>query len=293
VILDLETVVTQVRRQFKLFSLIVAAAFLISVVVALLTRPVYRAEAVVSSAGEDGGLSGLGGLAGQLGGGGLASLAGGLLGGGSRNWNKAIAVLHSRHLIEELVTRENLLPVLFQKNGWRMPWAKAAGSGELPTMGDAVLAFQRRILQVREDPKTSLVTVRVEWFDPQTAATWANELVALADNEERAHAVNDAQTSLSALQREFATTEGVELRGAIARLIEEQLKAKMVAGARAQFAYRFIDRAVPADLDKRVQPTRTTMVLAGTLAGVLLGVLIVVARFELARRKLPRHDEPV
>jgi uncharacterized protein involved in exopolysaccharide biosynthesis len=73
-------------------------------------------------------------------------------------------------------------------------------------------------------------------------------------------------------------------------LIEEQLKAKIVAGVRAQFQYRVIDRAVPADLDKRVQPTRTTMVLAGTLAGILLGVVVVVTRFDRARKKLARRE---
>ena len=132
--------------------------------------------------------------------------------------------------------------------------------------------------------------MRVEWFDPRVAAAWANELVALADEEERANAVTDAQSSLNALQREFEKAEGVELRGAIAHLIEEQLKAKTVAGVRAQFQYRLIDRAVPADLDKRVQPTRTIMVLAGTLAGVLLGILVVVTRFDRARKKLSRRE---
>ena len=67
-------------------------------------------------------------------------------------------------------------------------------------------------------------------------------------------------------------------------------RSKTVAGVRAQFRYRLIDRAVPADLDKRVQPTRTIMVLAGTLAGVLLGILVVVTRFDRARKKLSRRE---
>jgi uncharacterized protein involved in exopolysaccharide biosynthesis len=289
VLLDLETVVTQVRRQFKLFAVIVAAAWVISVVIALLSRPVYRSEATVAPVGEDS-LGNLGGIASQLGGG-FASLAGGLLGGG-KNWNKALAVLRSRHLIEELVTRENLLPVLFPKRRSWLPWAsRSNGSGgHGPTMGDAVLLFRNRILQVREDPKGGLATVRVEWFDPQVAAVWANELVALADQEERANAVTDAQLSLDALQRELDKADGVELRGAVAHLIEEQFKAKMVAGVRAQFQFRVIDQAVPADLDKRVQPTRTTMVIAGTLAGILLGVLVVLTRFERARKRQLRRE---
>ena len=180
--LDFDTIVTQLRRQYRLFAAIVAAAILISVIVALLRRPVYRAEAVVAPVSESA-LSNLGGLANQLGG--LAGLAGGLLGGGSKDWNKALAVLRSRHLIEQLVTRENLLPVLFPEKQKRPP-----------TMGDAVLLFRNSILQIREDPKTDIATVRVEWFDPKVAATWANELVAIADEEQRARVVTDADTSL-------------------------------------------------------------------------------------------------
>jgi len=154
--LDFDTIVTQVRRQYKLFAAIVAAAIVISVIVALRSRPIYRAEAVIAPVSENA-LSNLGGLASQMGG--LAGLAGGLLGGASKDWNKALAVLRSRHLIEELVTRENLLPVLFPEKRDRPP-----------TMGDAVLLFRNRILQVRDDPKTGLATVRVEWFDPKVAA---------------------------------------------------------------------------------------------------------------------------
>ena len=282
--LDLETIVTQVHRQFRLFSIIVAAAIVLSIIWALISRPVYRSEAVVAPVQEDT-MSNLGGLAGDLGG--FASLAGGLLGGG-KNWNKALAVLRSRHLIEELVTRDNLIPVLFPE---KSSWLNLSGKPRRPpTMGDAVLAFRNRILQIRDDPKNGIATVRVEWFDAKLAADWANELVALADAEERAHAVADAQTSLDALKREFTVADGVELRTAIAHLIEQQFKAKMVAGVRAQFQYRVIDRAVPSDPDKRIQPTRKVMVLFGTLAGIVLGVIVVLVRFDLAHRKSARRQ---
>jgi uncharacterized protein involved in exopolysaccharide biosynthesis len=279
VLLDLETVFTQVRREFRLFALIVAAAAAISVVAALLSRPVYRAEAVVAPVGQDRAASALGGLGAQLGG--LAGLGAGLLGSGD-DWNRALAVLRSRHLIEELVTRENLLPVLFSK---KPSWIPRTGGMRAATMGDAVEAFRKRILQIREDSRANLATVRVEWYDPVVAAAWANELVAIADAEERAHAMGDARSALDALQTELGKTDGVELRTAIARLMEEQLKARMVAGVRTQFQYRVIDPAVPADLDKRIQPTRTTMVLAGTFGGVLVAVILIMSRFERARRK--------
>ena len=65
--------------------------------------------------------------------------------------------------------------------------------------------------------------------------------------------------------------------------MESQLKAKMAAGIRRDYAFRIIDNAIPPDLDKRIQPTRTTMVLAGTLAGLIIALIAAVLRGDWQR----------
>jgi uncharacterized protein involved in exopolysaccharide biosynthesis len=228
----------------------------------------------------------LGGLGGSLGG--LAAFAGVSLGKG-QNWTEAIAILRSRHLVEQLVTTRDLKPELFaQRRGWspRDLFARrAGGAGGSPTMGDAVKLFKTSILQVKDDAKTGLVTVSVQWYDRNAAAEWANALVELADAELRATAIKTADAALTTLRQEFARTQEVEMRLAISRLMEAQLKAKLAATIRPDFAFRIIDVAVPADVDKRVQPTRTVMVLAGTLFGVLAGLMLVAIRAERARAR--------
>jgi uncharacterized protein involved in exopolysaccharide biosynthesis len=276
--MNVQLIIIGLRRHFRLFALVVGACAVLSVVGALLARPLYRAEVTVAPVSDEGAMSALGGLASQFGG--LASFAGVGLGKG-RNWDEAIAVLRSRHLVEELVRREGLIPVLFPRKAGLLDMA--ATRTKQPTIGDAVLRLQRSVMQVREDTKSGLVTVRVDWFDPQLAANWANEIVAMADAELREKAISDATLSLNTLQHQLETTEAVELRGAISRLMETELKSKMVAGVRAEYAYRVIDKAVPADLDKRVQPTRTIMVLAGTLAGVFLGLVTVGIRAQVSK----------
>lgn len=278
-LITLSTVLAGVRNYRLMLAAIVCGCAAVSVVLAVVSRPVYRSEAVVAPVADDGTMGALGGLASQFGG--LASFAGVSLGKG-QNWTEAVATLRSRHLIERLVTEEDLLPVLFDgKRRWAFRTGDTGG-GTTATMGDAVKLFRNSILKVQEDAKTGLVTVRVEWYDAKAAAYWANRLVALADEELRAHAIESADLSLAALKREIERTEGVELRSAISRLMEAQLKAKLGAGVRAQYAYRVIDAAVPSDPDKRVQPTRSTMVLAGTLFGMLLGILVVGIRAGLA-----------
>jgi uncharacterized protein involved in exopolysaccharide biosynthesis len=245
---------------------------LISVVVALVKTPVYRSEVSVVPVPDDAASASLAGLSGQFGG--LASLAGINLPKGG-NWDEAVATLRSRHLVEQLVTTKALLPVLYPdrwdstRNDWRI-------GAKVPTMGDAVLTFRNRILQIREDAKTGIVTVRVDWKDARAAASWANELVRIADDELRARAIANADASLAALRQELSKSQEVELRVAIARLIEAQIKSKMIAGLRREYAFRVIDVAVPADSDKRVQPTRTVMVVAGGVLGGLMALAVAL-----------------
>lgn len=268
--ITLTSVVEGLRRHPMLFAGIWVTSTAVAVVAALLSPPVYRSEAIVAPVADDGSMGVLGGLASQFGG--LASLAGVSIGKG-QSWTEAVATLRSRHLIENLVTSKDLMPVLFDDRA------------DTATMGDAVKLFRARILAVQEDPKTGLVTVRIQWFDRTAAADWANALVAMADSELRANAVRKADSSLTALQRELEGTQTIELRTAITRLMEAQLKARLAAGVNESYAFRVIDPAVPADIDKRVQPTRTTMVLAGGLFGLLAGLLAVALRSEFAQRR--------
>jgi uncharacterized protein involved in exopolysaccharide biosynthesis len=262
------------------FSAIVAVVLSLSVVWALLSRPVYRSEVSIVSANNDGFMAGLGGLSGQFGG--LASLAGISLP-KSGNWDQAIAKLRSRLLIEALVNNNNLLPQLFPDKWDTSAGRWLDGPENQPSMGDAVQLIRQRVLQIREDPKTGMVTVRVDWRDPVLAAKWANQLVALADAEMRRDAIEDSSRALTALQRELERADQVELRSAISRLMEAQVKTRMLATIRDEYAFHVIDPAVPSDLDKRVQPTRTVMVLAGGVLGVILGLLFVLLRTEWRR----------
>jgi uncharacterized protein involved in exopolysaccharide biosynthesis len=273
--MTLRDVARALRRDFVLFSAVATVVVLGAVVVALVSRPLYRSEVVIAPVPDDGAGGALGGLAGQFGG--LAALAGVSIGKG-QSWDEAIALLRSRRMIESLVKQRDLMPVLFEKK-WdpgRRAWKQ--GVTRPPSMGDAVLMFQRRILQVREDAKTGLVTVRIQWHDPAVAADWANTLVQMADRELRDNAIQTSTLSLKALQGELARADAIELRTAIGRLMEQQLKARLLADVRRDFAYRVIDPAVPSDRDKRVQPTRVVMVLAGMVLGVLLGLIAVVAK---------------
>jgi hypothetical protein len=236
-------------------------------------KPVYRSEIVLARASDDFGLNGLSGAASGLGG--LASLAGISLGPKDGAAAESMGLLRSKALLVTLVEQKQLLPVLFaervdpETGSWK---AEATA----PTMGDALLLFDGSIREIREDVKTGLVTVRVDWTDRHVAAEWAAALVDLANEELRRRAIAESDAALTLLREEWNKSDSISVRDALARLIEAQLKSRTIASIRHDYAFKVVDPARVSDPDKRVKPARTVMAIAAAAAGFVLAAIIVL-----------------
>lgn len=265
---------TLAAHKWKILLCAVVAA-LIAAGVALSMTPIFRAEVLIAPAKEGDSRGGLSALAGQFAG--LGSLAGIGFGGGSDK-SQAVATLSSRALTERYIHDQNLLPVLFPH---RWDSAKEAftpnSRGKVPTLWDGNKLFNG-IRAVAEDKKTGLVTLSIEWKDPQQAAQWANDLVKLANSTLRNRAIADSNRNLDYLNEQLEKTGVVEVRQAIYRLLETEVKNIMVAQGSEEYAFKVIDPAVvPQD---KSRPKRSLITLAGGLFGLMLAALY----YALARR---------
>jgi uncharacterized protein involved in exopolysaccharide biosynthesis len=229
----------------------------VAVVLALTATPIYRAEAVVTPVAD----SGLGNAASSLAGrfGGLASLAGIDLGSKGVAAQEAQAVLQSRRLVEEYIRRNKLVNELVK------PDNPDAG------LWYAVRNFRDTVVSITEDDIDGTTTVAVEWKDPAAAATWANGLVALANELMRAKALADSSRNIEYLNKQIESTNVVEIQRVMYSLVENETKTLMLANARADYAFTVVDPAVTPEA--RVRPKRTLMVLTGLALGLILGAL--------------------
>lgn len=227
----------------------------IAVVLALIATPMFRAEVSIAEAGD---AAMGGGALKQLGG--LASLAGIDIGGGAGSVPNAQAVLKSRKLVEDFIVRYDLLPILFPK------------SKRPPTLWKGVKMFRDHLLTIREDKRNSVLTVSINWEDPEIAARWANAFVALANETLRTRALTDSTRNLEYLNAQIKNTNVVELQKVLYNLIENESKTQMLANARAEYAFTVIDPAVAPEI--RYSPRRTFMVLVGGFLGVMLGIAV-------------------
>jgi uncharacterized protein involved in exopolysaccharide biosynthesis len=234
---------------------------LVALYLALTATWIYHAEAVVIEV-RDSSMSGAASLANQLGG--VASLAGVNLSMGGNANQQAQAVLQSRHLAEEFIQREGLLPEL------------AANSTKRLTLWRAVKQFKEDVLKIREDKRTGLTTVAIEWRDPAIAAGWANRYVASANELLRARALDDSSRNIEYLNKQIANTDVVEIRRVMYNLIEAETKTLMLANARVEYAFTVVDPAVPPET--RISPHRAFMVITGILMGALIGFTVAYVR---------------
>lgn len=242
---------------------------------AFVTVPVYRAAAVLVPASPERGSGGvLGSALGQLGG--LASLAGFSVGSGDAETEEALAVLRSRQFTERFIVENNLLPKLFAKkwdasnNKWNVT------PGSQPTLGKASEFFSKKIRSVTQDKKTGLVTLQIDWKDRFEAATWANELVQRLNVEMRARAILKADASINFLKNELNATSLLGSQEAINRLIEAQIKHRMLASVSQEYSFRVVDAAMAADADDPIKPNKLLLIVVGPLLGLAFGVALAL-----------------
>jgi uncharacterized protein involved in exopolysaccharide biosynthesis len=255
---------------------IVASSFLLAVValvIGFFTTTIYRATTVVipATAEQSTLRSSLGSLNG------LAALAGVNLGASDSATQEALGLLKSRQLGYDFIKDKNLLPLFFDdkwdaaKGKWLVP------AEDEPTMADAYRYFDRNVRSVREDKRSGLITLQIDWRDRETAAAWANELVARLNAVMQRRAIDRADASLGFLAKELERTPVIDTRNAINRLVETQVNQRMIATVTQEYAFRVVDRAQTPDLHDKVRPHKLLMTLAGGFIGFLasmVGVLL-------------------
>jgi len=284
--ITLDAILAAAWRQKWLVAACVAVFAGLAAAAAFTMTPMYRAQVVVIPVKADDGRAALSSMVGQLGG--LASLAGVSLGGGG-NKDEYIRFLRSSDFTARFIEDEKLLPVLFAKR-WdaeRGQW-NVEDPADVPTVADGVRLFDAGMRNVSEEKVSGIVTLTLVWSDRELVAQWANLLIERANRDLRKRAIAEAQASTDYLNAELAKTSVLELRQAIYRLLENQIKTVMLANVRDQYAFRVIDPASAPDPDDTVRPKRLAMILLGMVFGG--GVALMIVLWGLRRQRLQRVE---
>jgi len=148
-----------IRKRWKIIAVIFFAAVVMAAVVSLLMTPIYQAKATlmpVESSGSQmsAALKSLGSI----------PFVGGMVPGISgASGYKLVAVLKSRTVAEDVIKALDLITILFEEP-----------QDEPPTLQDAVRVLSEDMTEITDD-KEGLISVAVEYKDPEIAADIANQ----------------------------------------------------------------------------------------------------------------------
>ncbi|MDB2481480.1 Wzz/FepE/Etk N-terminal domain-containing protein [Porticoccaceae bacterium] len=273
----------------KLIVGITAVFALVAVFYALSIPNQYRATALVSpSEGSGGGLSG---ALGQLGG--LASLAGVSIGGGeSSEAQVAQEIMRSRGFIEEFISENNIDVEVFAAQGWDRGsnqleinsdlydvdsslWLRDAPAGKTvePTGWELYKSFSG-MFSVSEDKKTGMISISVEYFSPEIAKQWVDQLIIGINQHMQSRKLDKVNINIQYLEAQIQKTSIAEMREVFYTIIEEQIKSKMLAEASPEYAFVTVSPAMVPE--EKSQPKRALICILGTLLGGMLSVLWVL-----------------
>jgi uncharacterized protein involved in exopolysaccharide biosynthesis len=255
------------RRRRLIFGLTILSAAC-GGIYAFTATPMFQAEVVVVPAGKPKIASGLSQL------GGLASLAGINLDSydGSQT---SLAVLRSQSLARDFILQKGLVRELTDRKGslaWFRSWR--VGRAKVPDIRDAVRSFDVRVRRVTEDKKLGLVKLSITWFDGETAAIWANELISNVNDRLRAQSESEAERNIGYLQKEIAGTSVPALQQSLSKILESEMQKLLLAKGNDEFAFKIIDPATPPKV--RSFPNRTLILAGSLILGLILSISLAI-----------------
>ena len=275
----------------KWFIIATTFVFAVASVLFALSLPnIYVAEAKLAPTKEAQG-GGLGDMSGQFGG--LATLAGiNLPQGQVDNARMALEIIQSRAFLTDFVERRETLPDLMAVKSWNPMSGDVIYDTEIyqaptqrwvrdveppkqpePTAWEFVREF-RQIMHLTEDTNTGIVTLRLEHQSPAIARQWVEWLIEDINNEMRRRDIDEAQRSISYIERELEHAQLANTQQVYASMLEQQTQTIMLANVRPEYVFRVIDPAVVPE--ERAKPSRALIAIVGTLLGAFIAMLLVL-----------------
>ena len=273
-----------VRRKRLIIGLVFLAG-VAAVISSLLMANVYRSETTIAPRQIE--QSGSMALSGALGGlGGLVASEFGLGGGGEVD--KIEVLLKSRQLVQLVVEKHNLMPLLFekkwdaQKKGWK--------ESPAPTIQDAYKLIKDGLLKVTRDRKTDVITVSIEHKNPEFARSVVDYYLTELSEGLRAKVLKDAQENMRFLTEQLDRTTDPLLREKIYNMLAKEIEKDTFARAQTYYGFYVLDPPIAPDLNKKAGPKRSLIGILSVMVAFFVAVFLAFFLEYLGRLKTEEPD---
>ena len=274
------------RKHWIPLFLIVFSTTICALIYAYTQPNIYQSSVLLAPAGEDSGNS-LGGLTKQLGG--IASIAGINIGKGSNQKTQiTIETLQSRHFITNLLKSNGFIPSLHASKRYNQLNQEIEIDTTLydtnhDTWLDDSLApsdwviyssFLDSNFNMEIDSDTGIIRLNFRTISPKLSYKLADTFVSSINEAARERDMDLARENIKFIEESLNKTKLNEIREVLNALLEEQLKALMLASSQKEYALITIDP--PYVPDEIFSPRRIIIAAAGPLIGTLIGFMYIL-----------------
>ena len=294
-------------KRRKLISRMVFTITILTIILSLFMTDVYQARAVITpiTSKDSSGMGITSLLSQQLGG------LPGMIMPGQSNAEEIVNLLKSNILREKVITRYDLLPVIFyddwnaEKKIWKsqesgfslnpLTWFSRIRGFVTPTASADLNKKQPGIPDVRDgirelydrigtnyNVKENAITIVANFHDPVIAAKFIENFLTTLTDHMSSEARRVALTNMKYLQSQLHATTDPFIKQRIFNLIAQQLENSMMAEVKENFAFKITDP--PMVPDKRNKPRRIQMAGIALVVSVFLG-LFAALFFEYLERQ--------
>lgn len=254
----------------------------IAVIYSLSLSNIYESSALLSPVADNTSsnqsLNNIGGLAG-LAGINISSMSGG-------KSTKAITKIKTLSFFEDNILPNIFLPDLMASIDWDEESntviykedlfnTQAQKWTRIPSSQKSFKKFLK-VIELSQDSSTGFVSLSFKHHSPHVAKEWTELVVDQINDSFRTLDKLEAQASMSYLNAQMAQTSYSEIKEVIAQILKQKMQQLSLIEANEFYVFSYLDS--PAVEEEKVEPTRSKISIFGAVFGLLLGILIVIAR---------------
>ena len=279
--IDIKSLLKTILASKRLIIASTVSFAIIALIYSLTLTNIYQSTALLSPVGDQSNssqsLNNLGGLA-SLAGINISSTSGG-------NSTKAITKITTLSFFEENILPNIFLPDLMAVRTWDedsnsviydSSYNVQTGKwNNIPHPQKSYKVFKGK-LQVSEDYETKFLTISVKHESPHIAKEWTELVVNQINDSFRAKDKREAESAMNFLNTQMALTSYTEIKQVVAQILKQKMQQLTLIEANKFYVFSYLDQ--PAVARNKIEPSRTSICILGTLLGFMLGVLFVLVR---------------
>ena len=279
--IDIKLLLKTILASKRLIIASTVSFAIIALIYSLTLTNIYQSTALLSPVGEQSSssnsLNNIGGLA-SLAGISISSPSGG-------NSGKAITKITTLSFFKENILPNIFLPDLMAVSTWdeesnsviyNDSYSVQTGKwSKIPHPQKSHKVFLDN-LKISQDDKTKFLTITYKHQSPHIAKEWVDLVVNQINDSFRAKDKLEAQAAMNFLNTQMALTSYTEIKQVVAQVLKQKMQQLTLIEANEFYVFSYLDQ--PAVPREKIEPTRSSICILGTIFGFMLGVLIVLVR---------------